>query len=161
MAICISLQAATALAGPFEEIFPTETSCYLREYASSHLAKHPDQTVTRIALGPDLDAWMGGATSIIRLSLVLRDGTALTDVADCSSVGAETVCVMVAGLESVTITVTQDGIRLQLGPEGMSFETTDPTMPDAVPRVTISGTSGDDRVFDIPATRSSGCPIAF
>jgi hypothetical protein len=154
------LAFGTALqAGPLEDAFPTITSCYLRDYSDSHLAKHPEQRVTRIAVGPDLNAYAEGQVGAIRLSVVLRDGVALSEVADCRSKGASTFCVMDAELGIYTINATPEGIRLQVGEEGISFETFNPDEPDAVDRVMISGISGDDRVFDIPATRSSGCPV--
>jgi hypothetical protein len=160
LAIGFAVQGTFSHAGPLEDVFPTITSCYLRDYSDSHLAKHPEQRVARIAVGPDLDAYTEGQIGAIRLSVVLRDGVALSEVADCRSEGASTFCVMDAELGIYTISATPDGIRLQVGAEGISFETLNPDEPDAVDRVIISGISGDDWVFDIPATRSSGCPIA-
>jgi hypothetical protein len=35
-------------------MFSTETSCYARRYSKTHLADHPGQHVTDIALTPDV-----------------------------------------------------------------------------------------------------------
>jgi hypothetical protein len=143
-------------AGPVEEIFPTITSCYLRDYSADHLAKHPDQTVTRIAVGPDLDTWVEGPFPNIRVGVLFRDGVVGSEPAFCRAEGAGLFCVMDAELGTYTLTSTPDGVRLDVGRDGMRFEFA--AGGDAVGQVIISGTSGDDRVFNIPAVNSSGCP---
>jgi hypothetical protein len=155
---CLVLSNA-AVAGPIEDIFPTITSCYLRDYSDSHLTNRPDQMVKRIAVGPDLYGWYEGSPApAIRISLLLRDGVSVSSVATCWPTGANLGCVIEEGFGNFTVSSTAEGVNLQVEEAGMTFETFSEESPDAVNAVTVSGTSGDDRSFAIPATRSSGCP---
>ena len=44
---------------PLDRIFETGSDCYLRSYSRDHLAKHPDQLVTEIAIGPTASVGLG------------------------------------------------------------------------------------------------------
>jgi hypothetical protein len=150
------MQGSPLQAGPLEDTFPTITSSYLRAYSDSHLAKHPDQTVARIALGPLLNGWAESPAYVdLAMTVLLRDGRAGDHSARCTAAGQELRCTSDGEFGSYTIRPTPDGIQLRLGPGNLTLEV---PLDGDLDFVTLSGQQGDDRVFNIPATRSFGCP---
>lgn len=137
---------------PLDQIFPNDSSCYLRAYSRAHLVEHPDQRVTRIALGPAPGA--GDARAMAVTVVVTLRGSRETYLATayCENESGHLYCPMEGDAGAFTLAPAQDGaVLLKVARRGMGFE-------GAQDFVEISGTSGDDRTFLLPAVGGKSCP---
>ncbi len=132
-------------------MFPGGSGCYSREYAATHLARHPDQRVTRITLYPDPDQTTVEQIAL-RVSVTLRDSPEqFQGVAYCRPTGPSLSCAVEGDGGSFAITQGDSGLLLTLDRDGLSME-------GETAFVTLSGTSGDDRSFSLPAIAAGNCP---
>lgn len=132
-------------------MFPPEAACFHRHYSAAHLAQHPQQTVTDIALTP-------AAGQEVSMSLVVDISVKLLGQADsyigsayCEPDAMGLSCGMEGDAGAFSLTLRDDGgLLLRVDPRGMSFEG---------PRdfLTVSGTSGDDREFLMQPVAASAC----
>ena len=140
--LILGLLAGQALAvSPIEAMFPGKAGCYARSYNASHLAKHPEQFVTDLAIiadasiaDPMLGLWIGAD---------LRGDIAghYEGYAYCESNGGSLSCGMEGDAGNFTLTPDKDGkILLEVGRYGMSFE-------GDVDFITLKADRGDDRSF--------------
>lgn len=136
--------AATAAfaKSPQEQMFPGTDSCYARRYSDDHLAKHPAQRVTEIAISPDFtsaDPFLG-----VHLTLNLRGvpGGAFEAYGYCENQGGQTLyCGMEGDAGGFQITpAKQGGILIKVSSLGMGFE-------NEAGFATLERNSGDDRGF--------------
>ena len=127
---------------PQDQVFPGPGSCYARSYSEDHLAKHPAQRVTRIAISPDFsiaDPLLG-----VHLTLRLRGvpGGAFEAFGYCENEGGDTLyCGMEGDAGGFAITPAKNGaILIKVSSLGMSFE-------NETGFATLERNSGDDRSF--------------
>jgi hypothetical protein len=136
LALSLTVAATTASAN----------TCYLRQYSADHLKSHPAQQVTAIGLSVQPD----GRT--LDLYVKLRPGPVRAmGTAYCDQDGEGLDCFMEGDAGRFSLTGGAGGaLRLSVAPRGISFET-------EADFITISGTSGDDRVFMLPPLGRSDC----
>jgi len=131
-----------AAQNPRQQMFPTENSCYARAYSAAHLASHPVQQVTTIALTPERQI-SGEDRLLLRLSVTMRGAReTYIGVGYCEDAGANALtCGMEGDAGGFTLAAAKAGaVTLRVGRNGVSFE------GNADFR-TLEGQSGDDRVF--------------
>jgi hypothetical protein len=134
---------------PAEQMFPTSTSCYAREYTAAHLAQHPVQRVTSMALtpaqgtppDPRLQLW-------VTMTLKDEPGEQLLALGFCENSGADALsCLLEGDAGGFTLTPAKGGsVLLRVAGLGMGFE-------GAHGFVTLERNRGDDRSFLLPSTR--------
>ena len=140
--LVLGLIAGRAMAeNPMQAMFPGKAGCYARSYNASHLAKHPEQLVTNLAIvadasmaDPMLGLWIGAD---------LRGDIAghYEGYAYCETAGGSLSCGMEGDAGSFTVSSDKDGnILIEVGRYGMSFE-------GAVDFITLKADRGDDRSF--------------
>lgn len=79
---------------PRQALFPGDASCYLRHYSRDHLASHPDQLVTEIAIGPEPGS-MEADVLVLRLALYMRGNSdQLRAHAYCDNTGGTLSCAL-------------------------------------------------------------------
>jgi hypothetical protein len=145
VALCLGL----ALPAQAQTIPPG--SCYLRDYSDSHLAKHPEQTVTLIALGPETGADEADAP-ILRLAVQKRGSREIfRGVAYCDGWRSPMSCMMEGDMGLFRLERTKDGVRLTVHRAGVTLE-------GRSDFVTLYGDRGDDIVFAIPRVPADACP---
>ena len=153
-ALALALLATPALAkSPRDMMFPSDASCYLRQYTPLHLAGHPDQRVTLVALGPLSAEWGDPRYLVLTVALHVR-GTSerYQAVAYCENESDHLYCQMEGDAGGFVLTPGRDGaLRMALGRGGIGFE-------GAQDFLELSGTTGDDRVFLLPAVPADACP---
>lgn len=121
--------------------FPAPDSCFARDYDAAHLASHPAQRVTSLALSPDRTA-VGEIYLWLWITGTIR-GTddQLEAMAACEPVGDILDCSMEGDAGEFTIKPAKGGaILLEVGPYGMTFEIGSDV-------VTLEPDRGDDRTF--------------
>lgn len=123
-------------------MFPGPDRCYARVYSADHLASHPAQRVTRIAISPDFR--IAAPQFAVQLRLTLRGpaGGAVEATGYCENEGGSTIyCGLEGDAGGFQITPAKGGaIIISVSSLGMSFETdTD--------FVTLERDKGDDRSF--------------
>ncbi|MCB6177013.1 hypothetical protein LHP98_02570 [Rhodobacter sp. Har01] len=154
LALAVLLAATPAVAkSPRDQMFPTDSSCYLRQYTLSHLASHPAQRVRQIALGPWAPEAGHQRYVALRVAVGLR-GTAerFQGVAYCENEADHLFCQMEGDAGSFVLEPRPNGaVRMTLTRAGIGFEGNQDF-------VEISGTSGDDRVFLLPPVAAGACP---
>lgn len=150
LAFC--LLATPALAeSPRDALFPSDASCYLRHYTGAHLAKHPNQLVTDIAIGPEPGSFEADVL-VVRMQVSLRDHPEILQTAAyCENTGGTLSC----GLEGdggwFQMERTPKGARVMVGRDGLFFE-------GARGFVHIGGGDSDDDVFLMPPVPADSCP---
>ncbi len=125
------------------------STCYLRRYTADHLTKHPDQRVAAIGLALYPEA---SDQIILNLYVKLRPGTVRAlGSAYCDQDGGGLNCHLEGDAGRFSMTLAKNGaLRLTVAPRGISFE-------GATDFITLSGTSGDDRVFLLPPLDAADC----
>lgn len=143
---------AFVVSGPAQAEVILPGSCYLREYSRQHLAKHPDQMVRMIALGPETGAGEADAP-ILRVAVMLRGGgEVLTGTAYCDGWGKRMDCGMEGDAGAFLLEPASNGaVRLSVSRQGLFFEGSEGF-------VELRGDRGDDRVFLIPSVPPDACP---
>lgn len=107
---------------PRDALFPTERSCYQRQYDKAHLAKHPDQLVKTIAVGPE-PGTMNARQLVLRVTVSLRGmAEQLLGYAYCENTGAVLSCGMEGDAGWFQIKPTAKGALIQVGRDGIGFE---------------------------------------
>ena len=134
------LPLASAAQSPMDRFFPTPATCYARDYTAAHLAAHPQQRTTSLALTP-----LGRSDRLLDLRLVItfrgQPGEAMVAVAYCENISNSLYCLMEGDAGAFAITAAKDGaILLEVSSRGMSFE-------GARDFVTLESDRGDDRSF--------------
>lgn len=148
------ISAAPALAsGSMDQIFPSDGSCYLRHYDRAHMATHPDQLVTDIAIGPYAPEW--GRQDYVAVTVVVSViGTDefLASYAVCRENRGSLTCLMEGDAGGFSLKAETSGkVRLEVSRQGMNFE-------GRSGFISLSGTQGDDRVFLLPPVPADSCP---
>lgn len=150
--IPLMLLATPALAeSPIQALFPSDGSCYLRHYNRSHMASHPDQMVTEIAMGPASGA-RSGRVVILNVQVQLRGASEIYQAAAyCENTGGAVSC----GLEG-------DGGWFQLQPHAKGMKMTVGSMPLGFEGrngfVTFGAEASDDDSFILPRVPADSCP---
>jgi len=120
-----SMICVTGLAASADTLRAADPSCYLRLYDGQHLARHPNQKVTRIMLAVDPDN-LGGQKprfgSMLRLN-VQGVTEIFSGAAYCSGERGQLVCriegdggtfsIKPGSNDSLTIDVVGDGLRFE------------------------------------------------
>ncbi len=147
------LIATPALAqSPRDTMFPSDATCYLRHYTAAHLASHPAQRVTDIALGPD-------QPSLNPQELTLRLGVSLRGTSDyflsyayCENTGGALSCHLEGDAGWFTLEpAANGGLLMTTGRGGIGFE-------GAEGMFQIGGSASDDNSFLIPPVPADSCP---
>jgi hypothetical protein len=123
-------------------------TCYLRRYTVDHLQSHPQQRVSAIGLV----LYPGGDQTLATLYVRIRpDQVQAMGSAYCDQDGEGQDCLMEGDAGRFSLTGAKNGaLRLSVAPRGISLE----GMRDFI---TLSGTSGDDRVFLLPPLGDADC----
>jgi hypothetical protein len=127
---------------PQDQMFPGPDSCYARSYSKDHLAKHPEQRVTEIAVIPDF----AGADPMLGLRVLLQlrgvPGGTYEAFAYCENLGASTLyCGMEGDAGGFEIKPAKGGaILIEVSSYGMGFE-------NEAGFATLERNRGDDRSF--------------
>ncbi len=141
---------SVAAQSPREVIFPTDASCYVREYSAKHLADHPVQRITSMALTPE-GALVEDPAVTVWVTATLRDwrGEQLVAMAYCQVADAKTMdCVMEGDAGTFTVATAKGGaVLVSVGKEDMGFE-------GETGFVTLQHDRGDDRSFLLSRTRN-------
>lgn len=147
------LIATPALAqSPRDLMFPSDATCYLRHYTAAHLASHPAQRVTDIALGPDQPSWNAQELTL-RLGVSLR-GTSdyFLSYAYCENTGGALSCHLEGDAGWFTLEpAAKGGLVMTTGRGGIGFE-------GAEGMFLIGGSASDDNSFLIPPVPADSCP---
>jgi hypothetical protein len=143
--LCASLLMLPALAlaqSPQQQMFPRGDLCYARNYGPAHLARHPDQRVTRFSISPDLVTAAPALAVELRLDLRGNGGGAFAAYAVCENEGGHTLyCSMEGDAGGFQITPAKNGaILVQVSSLGMTFE-------NEGGFTTLDQNRGDDRSF--------------
>lgn len=138
-----------AAQSPQDLMFPTRATCYAREYSAAHLAEHPAQRVTSIALTP-ADGTGTDPRLQLWVTLTVKDwpGEQLLALGYCENNGADTLyCGMEGDAGGFTVTPAKGGaVLVSVSSLGMGFE-------GERGFVTLERTRGDDRQFLLQPTR--------
>lgn len=126
------------------------SGCFVRSYSNSHLAKHPDQVATEIAVMVSALS-SGGSTPLLDVFVTLRvDREQYHGLAACKTKAKGLTCLLEGDAGGFTLTGENNGApRLTVGRQGMGLEGDN--------LVEISGTQGDDRAFLIPNVPGDQC----
>ena len=137
---CLGSLAAEAQS-PTEQMFPRSDSCYARNYGAAHLAKHPEQRVTRFTVSPDFVSEAPRLALELRLSLRGNGGGAFTAQAICENTGGSIYCALEGDAGGFQIDPAKNrNILVSVSSLGMSFE-------NEGGFVTLERNTGDDRSF--------------
>lgn len=153
LTLALTLALPVQARSPRDVMFPSDGSCYLRHYSRDHLASHPQQRVEDILIGP----WAPGRDDprylVLKLAVSLRDRPGLFwGVAFCENTGGDLSCGLEGDAGHFTLSPEGNGaLRLSVGRHGLLFE-------GETEMIEISGTTGDDRVFLMPAVPADSCP---
>ena len=138
--ICLGSLAAEAQS-PTQQMFPRGDSCYARNYGAAHLAKHPEQRVTRFAISPDFVSEAPNLALELRLQLRGTTGGAFEAQAICENNGGSIYCAMEGDAGGFQIDQARNrGIQITVSSLGMSFE-------NEGGFVRLERKTGDDRSF--------------
>jgi hypothetical protein len=133
---------------PRNVMFPSDASCYLRDYSADHLAKHPKQRVSSIALRPE-GALVEDATMTVWVTVTLRDqpGEDLVALTYCQVADADRMdCLMEGDAGAFSLAPAKGGaVLVTVAKAGMGFD-------GATDFVTLRSDSGDDRSFLVKPT---------
>lgn len=149
--IALALFTQASEAQPLVDSHFKSGGCFVREYSTDHLAKHPDQLVKYISLSiSPLDAPDG--IELLNLMVNLRGKSEfLHGLAYCESQGDILACNIEGDGGAFRLEGAKNGaLRLSVSDQGISFE-------GQTEFVTLNGNSGDDRVFLIPSVKSDLC----
>ncbi len=132
-------------------MFPPEASCFHRQYDTAHLAKHPQQFVSDIALTP-AEGQEVSTSLVVDISIKLRGvSDSYIGSAYCEPDALGLSCGMKGDAGAFTLVLRDGGaLLLKVDPRGMSFEG-DQTF------LTLSGTTGDDRAFLLQPVAAADC----
>lgn len=126
------------------------SGCFLRQYSNDHLAKHPQQMVSMIAIGRTDYAPMD-VEQPMRMMVMFRTGDYATTLAWCRESGPGMVCQTEGDGGAFSLEGRTKG-AVVLRPMG------DLVIEGAEEFHMLSATSGDDREFLIPPVPPDACP---
>lgn len=133
--------AMAAAKSPMEAMFPGPDSCYARSYSAVHLADHPAQRVTDIAIRPDFSTADPFLPVYLTLDLRGVPGGAFEGYAACENEADHLYCAMEGDAGGFVITPANGGsILISVSSLGMTFE-------NGTGFATLERASGDDRSF--------------
>lgn len=134
---------------PQDLMFPGGNRCYEREYGKGHLARHPEQRVTRISVSPDPVSDAPRFAVELRLGVRGTPAGAFEAHAICENNGATTLyCTMEGDAGGFQLTPAKNrSLLLSVSSLGMSFE-------NEAGFVLLEHDTGDDRSFIL---RSFAC----
>lgn len=158
------LFSVPALAGPLDATF-RKHSCYAHNYDAAHLARHPRQTVTRLALNylPENADSKPNTPARFELGFGFElkghdgyyDGNAV-----CTTKGSGFDCSLEGDDGSFRLTPTGGGLRLSVVNRGGTDANAD--------QINVEGSDdfggfgrpgGDDLVFDLSPSQGAACAI--
>ncbi len=147
MLLPLPLQAQTGAIA----MFPPEAACFQRHYDAMHLAEHPQQRISAIALTP-AEGQVVSSSLVVDISVNLRSGSeSYSGSAYCEPDAAGLSCGMEGDAGAFNLVLRDGGaLLLKVDPGGMSFEGTQDFL-------TVSGTSGDDRAFLMYPVAAADC----
>ena len=150
LALALLLPSGVQARGLGETHFQTG-GCFVRAYSARHLAAHPDQLVRHVSLAPVPLADPAGVRLML-LTVNLRGSDYyMSGMAQCRAKGPAMACQLEGDAGAFVLEPAKDGaLRLSVGKRGLQFE-------GAEDFHTLSGTSGDDRVFVIPNVHPDQC----
>jgi hypothetical protein len=144
---CCAVFMALVLTGPLaaqsptDRMFPDDRSCYAREYGIAHLASHPQQQATSIALTPQGRSPDGLSRQVWVTATVRSMPGKLEALAYCENISDQLYCQMEGDAGAFALTVARDGaVLLAVSSRGMTFE-------GETGFVTFERSRGDDRSF--------------
>lgn len=127
------------------------SGCFLRQYSRDHMAAHPAQMVTLIALGrTGGDPW--AKLQPVRLMAMFRSGDSATVEAWCRDGGPGMVCSAEGDAGTFTLEARSKG-AIVLEPVGGGL-----VLEGAADFHMLSPTTGDDRSFLLPPVPADACP---
>ena len=132
-------------------MFPPEASCFQRHYDAAHLAEHPQQMVTYIALTP-AEGQEVSTSLVVDISVKMRGlSESYIGSAYCEHDVEGLSCGMEGDAGAFSLALRADGaLLLKVDRRGMSFEGEQDFL-------TLSGTSGDDRAFLMHPVAAADC----
>lgn len=148
----VLIAAPASAQSPRDLMFPSDATCYLRHYSAAHLASHPAQRVTQIALGPEPGS-RNPMQLTLRLAVSLRGtGEDFLSLAYCENTGGALSC-QVEGDSGwfMLKPAAKGGILMTTGRRGLGFE-------GERDFVQIGGGASDDNSFLIPPVPADSCP---
>lgn len=129
-------------------MFPGASSCYARTYSKDHLAKHPAQRVTKIAVSPEAGSTDRYLTLHVNIALRGVPGGQFEAYAYCENEGGHLYCGMEGDAGGFQISPAKGGaILVEVSSLGMGFE-------NGSGFAVLERNSGDDRSFLL---QRSGC----
>jgi hypothetical protein len=151
-AVLILAALPVAAQTPRQILFPHDGSCYLRQYSREHLATHPDQMVTQIALGPEYGQAEADVL-VLRLAVQARGSAErFTASAYCDNAGDSLSCGIEGDGGLFTLTPGRKGaLTMKVGRDPLGFE-------GARGFFTFGGGVSDDETFLIPPVPADSCP---
>lgn len=148
--LALAAGALPALAqSPREQMFPTDDSCYARDYSDQHLQSHPAQRVTAISLTPYTGTASDPLLQLwVKVSLRGQPGGDFEALSYCENNGAATLyCGMEGDAGGFAVTPEKNGaVMVTVSSLGMGFE-------NHSGLVTLDRESGDDRSFLLTPSR--------
>lgn len=146
--LVLAASCPVAAQSPQDRIFPGGKTCYARDYSAAHLAGHPQQRVSSIALTPD-DAVSPDPRLELWVTITLRDqpGEQYLALAVCENSGDTVYCGLEGDAGGFTVEPAKGGaVLVRVTREGMSFEGENGF-------VTLESNRGDDRSFLLQPVR--------
>jgi hypothetical protein len=141
LAALVAAGAAQAQS-PMDRLFPGPEACYARDYTEAHLASHPMQQATSLALTPS-PRRPGDRFQDLRLTATVRamPGEVLTALAYCENIDETLFCAMEGDAGGFTLRAADGGaVLVEVTRLGMTFE-------GMRGFVTFAHDRGDDRSF--------------
>lgn len=132
----------TLAQSPQDRVFPGGKTCYAREYTPDHLAAHPQQRVTSIALTPAPEVTKDPRLEVwVTVTLRGQPGERYEALAICENTGDTLYCGLEGDAGGFTVTPAKGrAVLVSVTRHGMSFE-------GETGFVTLEKARGDDRSF--------------
>lgn len=153
-ALCC-LASPTSAQSVQDMVFAPDGPCYSRTYDDAHLAAHPDQQVSLIVVRADTaDMELDTTDDLLVLVDVLtrKSDSPYSGIGICTAAKSSLTCLMEGDAGGFTLTEQDGRLRLDVGPNGMSFE-------GATDFLTLEPDQGDDRVFLLDAGYAANPPV--
>ena len=128
-------------------VFAPDGPCFSRTYDAAHLAAHPDQQVSLIVVRADTaDMALDTTEDLLVLVDVLTrtSDSPYSGIGICNPGSSGLSCLMEGDAGGFTLTEQDGRLRLEVGPNGLSFE-------GEADFLTLEPDQGDDRVFLLDA----------
>ena len=145
-ALCC-LASPTSAQSVQDLVFAPDGPCFSRTYDAAHLAAHPDQQVSLIVVRADTaDMALDTTEDLLVLVDVLTrtSDSPYSGIGICNPGNSGLSCLMEGDAGGFTLTEQDGRLRLEVGPNGLSFE-------GDTNFLTLEPDQGDDRVFLLDA----------